>query len=588
MEEDKKRKGSIVAGEEVKVNENENKEKIGVSDTIEIATINEKESDKILDENAKKEIINDIKDEDKKEIKDDKNAKKELKKNKDDKKKINKQLLAVVLIGIACIVFTIALIIVQINNLNEKYKLDEPTNVFESKDKKEDEDKKYVVGENDTLDFNDVETKKFYIVDGTEYDNNDNNRAYEAIQSGKKVQEIIKISGLKNKEIENNINSNINKKIMEFSQDNYNYVSCDIKGNFNDILSIQYGSSAGTRNIMKGYTIDLNTGNEITFEDIFTKSAPIASLISNNFFKKLAWDFEVDVDYNVVGEEQYFERRAYFSNMNNRDTSDYEDKGLEIANWYKENKGNINYTITPMSVTVYDVETKENKYNVTIPLYENNYCVAIYKRFKSNNSIYEKDVNCSGFVPYSMPMSYYSGCKVDKDIEHGKVLKNLYLDMSIASYTSINNEKIESMSRTFAKNLIQEEKNKAMSNPSKCYVLQGTLQFLDWTNNLTNYYYSEIDGYFIPHYRAFISYGECELDNFDNLNKDLAEAAIFPSASADPFTLKLYYYIKSNYNANNNDNPYGNKMYYFDKDGNYLGDDIIVVKDTSRDGYNPS
>lgn len=587
MEEEKKRKGSIIAGEEVTINKD--KGKIGVSDTIEISTIKNDEPTISSKEDMKKDIIKDIKDENKTDIKEEKNDKKGLKKNKEGKRKINKQLLAVILVGIACVVLTIVLIVIQINNLNEKYKLDEPTNVFESKDKKEDEDQKYVVGEDDTLDFNDIETKKFYIIDGTEYDNNDNNRAYEAIQSGKKVQEIIKISGLKNKEIENNINSNINQKIMEFSQDNYNYnyVSCNIKGNFNDILSIQYGSNAGTRNIMKGYTIDLNTGNEIPFEDIFTKSAPIASLISNDFFKKLAWDFEVDVDYNIVGEEQYFERRAYFSNMNNRDTSDYEDKGLEIANWYKENKGNINYTITPMSVIVYDVETKENKYNVTIPLYENNYCVAIYKRFKSNNSIYEKDVNCSGFVPYSMPMSYYSGCKVDKDIEHGKVLKNLYLDMSIASYTSINNEKIESMSRTLVKNFIQEEKNKAMSNPSKCYVLQGTLQFLDWTN-LTDYYYSEIDGYFIPHYRALISYGECELDNFDNLNKDLAEAAIFPSASSDSLTLKLYYYIKSNYNANNNDNPYGSKMYYFDKDGNYLGDDIIVVKDTSRDGYNPS
>lgn len=575
MEDEKKRKGSIVAGEEVVLNEEENK--IELSDTIEVSTIKNDEATISSQEDTEK----DIKDENKQEIKEDK---KEVKKNKDGKRKINKKLLAVILVGIACVVLTIVLIVIKINSLNEKYKLDEPTNVFESKDKKDDEDKKYVLGEDDTLDFNDIETKKFYIIDGTEYDNNDNNRAYEAIQSGKKVQEIIKINGLKNKEIENNINSNINQKIMEFSQDNYDYVSCNVKGNFNDILSIEYGASAGTRNIIKGYNIDLNTGNEIPFEDIFTKSAPIASLISNNFFKKLAWDFEVDVDYDVVGEEKYFERRAYFSNMNNRDTSDYEDKGLEIANWYKENKGNINYSITPMLVTIYDVETKEDRYNVTIPLYENNYCVAIYKRFKSNNSIYEKDVNCSGFVPYSMPMSYYSGCKVDKDIEHGKVLKNLYLDMSIASYTSINNEKIESMSKTLVQNLIQEEKNKAMSNPSKYYVLQGTLQFLDWTD-FTDYYNSEIDGYFIPHYRAFISYGECELDNFDNLNKDLAEAAIFPSASSDPFTLKLYYYIKSNYK---DDNPYGSKMYYFDKDGNYLGDDIIVVKDMSRNEYNPS
>ena len=388
MEEDKKRKGSIVAGEEVKVNENENKEKIGVSDTIEIATINEKESDKILDENVNKDNINGIKDEDKKEIKEDKNAKKELKKNKDGKKKINKQLLAVVLIGIACIVFTIALIVIQINNLNEKYKLDEPTNVFESKDKKEDEDKKYVVGENDTLDFNDLEVERYYIIDGVEYEYSDTIGNDITSNYTNSLYIAQRIKGLKNKELENRINNEIVQKLKDYAKTDESgrrFAGSNLVGNFNDILSICIYINFERYQDAYGYNIDLNTGNEIAFEDVFTKSAPIASLLSNGFTKNLAWDFEVDVDYNSVSDSEYFQRRDYFLNMNNRDTSEYEDMGLEVANWYMENKGNIGFTISPFVINVYGVKTKDKKYNISIPLYDNNYCIAIYKRFKSQN-----------------------------------------------------------------------------------------------------------------------------------------------------------------------------------------------------------
>lgn len=587
MEEDKKRKGIIVAGEEVKVNENENKEKIGVSDTIEIATINEKESDKILDENAKKEIINDIKDEDKKEIKDDKNVKKELKKNKDDKKKINKQLLAVVLIGIACIVFTIALIIVQINNLNEKYKLDEPTNVFESKDKKEDEDKKYVVGENDTLDFNDLEVESYYIIDGVEYEYSDTIGNDITSNYTNSLYIAQRIKGLKNKELENKINNEIVQKLKDYAKTDESgrrFAGSNLVGNFNDILSICIYINFERYQDAYGYNIDLNTGNEIAFEEVFTKSAPIAALLSNGFTKNLAWDFEVDVDYNSVGDSEYFQRRDYFLNMNNRDTSEYEDMGLEVANWYMENKGNIGFTISPFIINVYGVKTKDKKYNISIPLYKNNYCIAIYKRFKSQNSIYEKDLYGSGYIPFSMPMSYFSNCKIENQIEYGKALSNLYIDMCFYTYNPTDNEKVKNMAKTLAENLIQEEKKKAMNNTSKCYTLQGEVIIRDNTKFI-DYYNEEIKGYFLPHYTVTIAYGNMELDNFDYLMNDLAKTALLPRASADSYTLKYYneVYINKDYYKSEE-----RKTYYFDKDGNYLGDDIMVVKDTSRDGYNPS
>ncbi len=71
MEDEKKRKGSIVAGEEVVLNEEENK--IELSDTIEVSTIKNDEATISSQEDTEK----DIKDENKQEIKEDK---KEVKK----------------------------------------------------------------------------------------------------------------------------------------------------------------------------------------------------------------------------------------------------------------------------------------------------------------------------------------------------------------------------------------------------------------------------------------------------------------------------------------------------------------------------
>lgn len=594
MEEEKKRKGSIVAGEEVVVNDK--KSKLDVSDTIEVSTIKDEKLDEISKEDTTQNdtqekadnIITDIT-----ETKEEKDDSKKLKKNKENKKdkankkKINKQLLAVILVCIACVVVTISLIIITINKLNEKYKIDEPTNVFESNDKKEDEDKKYVVGENDTLDFNDLEVERYYIIDGTEYEfsytiGNDITENYtDSLYLAQRIK------GLKDKELENKINNDIVQKLKDYAKTDEKgrkFAGSNLIGNFNDILSICIYVNYERYQESYGYNIDLNTGNEISFEDVFTKSAPIASLLSNGFTKNLAWDFEMDVDYDVVGEEEYFRRRAELLNMNNRDTSEYEDMGLEVANWYMENKENISFTISPFVINVYGVKTKDKKYNISIPMYDNSYCIAIYKRFKSQNSIYEKDLYGSGYIPFSMPLSYFSNCKIENEIEHGKVLNNLYIDMCFYTYSSADNEKVKNMAKTLAENLIQEEKNKAINNSFKCYTLQGNVILQDNTE-YTKYYNEEIKGYFIPHYTVIIAYGEMELNNFDNLMRDLAKTALLPRASADSYTLK--YYIEGFINKNYS-NSEERKIYYFDKDGNYLGDDIMVVKDMSREEYNPS
>lgn len=562
MEENRKRSGS-----EPKVPSDKN---VIESNTVELDTIEEKP--KIENKN-----IN-ITPKENKEIK-----------NKKKKRKLNKQSIAVIIIIIGCIVITICLIILKIRKINAKYSDTEVSKVFEIESKKEDPDLKYVVGENDTLDYNDLSYETMYIIDGVEttdpkvyYNSNNTQNEYS----------YIKISGLKDKDVENNINNDIKKSVIEFGKKNdqsnyrdYSYVL----GNFNNILSIVLSTYDKDNNyIHTGLNYDLNTGEKIVFEDVFTKSAPIISILSSAVTKNLAWDVEMDIKYDGTNDEEYFSRRAELYNMDNRDTSEYEDVIFEVEKWYKENKGNIQFAIDPTKLYVYNVNIKDKNYTLTVPLYENSYCIAIYKRYNGTN-LYDNDICGEGYKPFTMPMAHYSNCKKENQIDYGMKANNLFVDVSISNYSNLDNEeiknKIYSTMKVFTQNALQEETKKANENKSMGYIFQANLSVSDNTN-YTNYYSEYVGGYPIPYYIGKLSIYEVELSikDFSNLDYYLYKAALVPSASAETFTVRncLINQNKISGDIVNIEN------YFFDTDGNYLGDDWSVIKDTSREGYNPS
>lgn len=582
MKEEKKRKGnssnkSVKAEKEVVLDN-----KVEASNTVELDVINEdkEENKKVVSTNEQKININPT------------TKKKTKNKEKSNKKvKISKQMIGLIVIIISCIVITVSLVVLKIRDINLKYKVPEEDNVFVSENKKQDDELKFVVGENDTLDYNNLEYKDLYIIDGNEVPEDTNVYEVYGFNYSTKYQ-YLKISGLKDKDVENKINEKIKNYVSSI---NNGYEQTDIYshtvGNYNNILSISIQYYNNDVYMNEGINFDLNTGDEFKLEDVFTKSASIVNILYTGLCERLAWN--LNINYNdFSSDEEYFKKWSELSNMDNRDTSYYEDMIFKLSNWYKANKGKINFSISPTQLYVYNVTIDGEVYNLTIPLYKFKDSVAIYKRYSSADTLFDNNKYGTGYIPFSMPMSHFSNCLLSNKIDYGKKSSNLFIDVCLGNYSSISYEKLNSniynSLKIFTNNLINEVTKKASSNLQNGYILQAESRVSDYTKEwYTEYYNDEIGGYPIPHYRVILGIYEVELpiDNYKkNLNLYLTETAVLPRASAEAITIRSYLLGKGIISG-----PYDeNRIYYFDTNGNYLGDDISVIKDTTRDGYNPS
>lgn len=105
---------------------------------------------------------------------------------------------------------------------------------------------------------------------------------------------------------------------------NSRYVYSNVTANFGNILSVSIYADKKTEYI----NVDLNTGKDIKFEEVFVSSAPINSLITEGVFKALAWD-KLDSNYEKFGG---------ILDMDKVDASNYEDIALMVVNNYKKIK----------------------------------------------------------------------------------------------------------------------------------------------------------------------------------------------------------------------------------------------------------
>jgi hypothetical protein len=139
--------------------------------------------------------------------------------------------------------------------------------------------------------------------------------------------------------------------------------------------------------------------------------------------------------------------------MNYRDTSEYEDKFLLLANEYKENKDNLEFTISTQGVQVYNLGN-ELLNNVYDPSESINYIlqldidfidymneVAIYKRYLTKESIYENDeIGAKGLLVFSYNNPYKLDYK--KRLYYGKLTDNIFVDEYIYGSNDLYNEEI--------------------------------------------------------------------------------------------------------------------------------------------------
>ena len=252
------------------------------------------------------------------------------------------------------------------------------------------------------------------------------------------------ISGLKDKSIQDSIN----KRLKESSE---KYVSTResnkdkkdgkaryeqyILSNFGDVISVAnfspddsyypYDDFRGKFYIDEAefINIDLNTGKDLEFEDLFTKDADIINIVSNAFHLNIAGD-PYEWHYNEeTGEEERIDCTQYYSP---------EDVELKIEKKIKKFRydGNIEFGFTPVLAFI-----KIDGELATINLYNYYDDVAIYNRFISSKSIYEDDSiglkNINVFCDFNIDNGV--ACVINEEVSNGVYLTYYMLNTTKSS-----------------------------------------------------------------------------------------------------------------------------------------------------------
>lgn len=493
---------------------------------------------------------------------------------KKEKKNRNTRTTLLVLIVLLVVVVSIGVTYLKIQDLKAKYKIEkEVESVFdESVERKEDSDLKYVAKIDDTYSFNDLSYKSYEYKNGQIEDSN-NKIPYDQVYHSFRI---VQVSGLKDKNIEKMINDTLLNAALSLEGTPESHVNGyeSVMGNFGNILSIQINYSVGRSDtIYKGYNFNLETGEQINFNDIFVSSAPIASIISDAILKSAAWTIDKDNKSSGGG---------YYSDIANIDFSEAEDLSIKAVNYYKELNGNLNFTVSTDGVTIYDLAEKiipksERMYTrkAYIDLTEYKDYVAIYKRFASNKDLYEKKLgNDDAYVFVNMQGLYSMSPECRYVINENNFFADMYL-----SY--IADDLMPLAKNYLDKYYLNNLRNTSMQNPNNYYNFSGTMNFsnfakpdyIDYTNK-----YSIQNGYLYYNGVRYSMRLEVALDVLKNSNKEKFIAALI-STSSSPYASIGSRSIGS-FDKTNCETNYFYKTLYFKEDGSvFLEDDAVYKAD---------
>lgn len=577
---DKVRKGSL--------ENSEPQEEIFQQDVQEQENIREESVEEVKEENNEN-VVEEKADENKEEITKEEpkniNVQAKSKKEVKPKKKINKQVILIIVIVVACLVITTGLIILKMRDLNKKYQYVEENDVFTTEDKVEDPDAIYATDKDTRFNYNDLTVSNYYEIDGVV--------TQESSNPTSSIYQLIKIEGLKDKEIENKINEEIKNTVYEKAKiDSSGKKTCyaRVDGNFSNILSITVYTYEGNKMNSYGLNYDLNTGDKIPFENIFTKSTPILSIITEAAAQVKAWKIEEGAIGNVTGEE-YMNKVAEYYNMENRDTSEYEDLLFKVANKYNEVKGDVQYTVSPTRITIYNIlpdelASEHNANNfVRIPMYKYEEYIAIYKRYAGTDIFEKSDIALKNVSPFTMPAGYNWTAGIAQNLVYGDIADNVFVDVAETQYRfnwDENLQKASDLAKINITNKINEIKNNVSIDKENGYVIQGSY---NTTYQQSYYRDQETQKYLIPHIRVLFSWNITKLPitEYQNLTYHLAWLAALPTASAE--SPRFYDYHSNQIGGST---QIDNFFIYFDMEGNYLGTDKSVVFDEVMNSYDPS
>lgn len=295
----------------------------------------------------------------------------------------------------------------------------------------------------------------------------------------------IRISGLKNKEIENKINNEIAqteeefvKLLSNFEEGEHRYINEYVAANFSNILSISMEASSYSSfdsiEKEKYLNYDLTTGNKIELKDLFLPNADIDRYAREYIYKDAL--HEAFSKTNVFFDDKYWEdgKCTYFTNE--LDEANYIKRFTRYKNAKKDFYIGENY--------IYIQYGKEWNDSICIKYKDCLNDLVVYTKFVTKDSIFERDdigfkdlYVCSIVEPYTEKYSY----------NVGDVTSNFRIDSRMQSWVSGRYESGEIFNSIF-KTAESEVKNKktqvlleANKNDDKYYYLGISTIFHDIT-----------------------------------------------------------------------------------------------------------
>ncbi|MBQ8298726.1 MAG: YARHG domain-containing protein [Clostridia bacterium] len=341
-------------------------------------------------------------------------------------------------------------------------------------------DKKYAVAYDDMYFTNNIKLIEKTYISGEFIKKEE----YSDVKYYEETADYIQIDGLKDEEVERKINQKIFDKMFEMlrmeDSRKIKYVDMSARANYSNILSLHISCrffdnqmyEENSRFENQYLNIDLSTGDDIKFEDLFLDGASVKNILSESIYSqqqsmseewwgyseyilaktgKEYWDYNydtVDEELKRLGLMTYEEWESWFSR------SSFEENTFKIMHDYT--KGNLDFYIDEYSINVY----ADDVYSCYINLRDNLESLALYKRYMKEESIFDDK--------YMVAKEGMCGFYIDNYMKTERVMDNLFLSNHM--YIS-DDYRYPNYYREIHENKLAAEKEYALVNPDKMYIL---------------------------------------------------------------------------------------------------------------------
>ena len=386
--------------------------------------------------------------------------------------------------------------------------------------------------------------------------------------------EFIQIDGLKDKQVQTKINNLLKEKAYSFGKDKR--VGTSVTSSFSNMLGVSFYmiDERGQNEKSEFLHIDLSTGDEIPFEDIFVSSAPIKSILAEGMYKTLAWETKGKNTNEENWEDDY--------DISKADISDFEDKSIILAKKYEKEKGKIKYSLYFDKIIVYDllngITDKEDR-TISIDFVDHLEDIAIYKRFLTEDSLFENsDIGLKNIIVCEYPKVYGIQDVINEiPLNIGFVSDKVYMEDFFECYISDTNNNTKNKITKYLQDFSNDTKKRISNNSDNGLIFQRIMYLNQSRDN--SYYYVEL----------MEVNATCTIDYFnDSAFKDYIKLKLEPRADAginifsdEEFAKKRYPNLKVTILREGN-------YLYFNLDGDYIGDteEEAIRKTQSKDENN--